>query len=79
MNRTICKTVKMASVTFTRFIKIVALNSPFQLTEIELSKEKKWNVKFIDFISEKVQGILLIYKWFDPSLKEYQSSLSLSP
>lgn len=79
MNRTICKTVKMASVTFTRFIKIVALNSPFQLTEIELSKEKKWNVEFIDFISEKVQGILLIYKWFDPSLKEYQSSLSLSP
>lgn len=79
MNRTICKTVKMASVTFTRFIKIAALNSPFQLTEIELSKEKKWNVEFIDFISEKVQGILLIYKWFDPSLKEYQSSLSLSP
>lgn len=41
MNRTICKTVKMASVTFTRFIKIGALDSPFQLTEIELSKEKK--------------------------------------
>ena len=71
--------MKMASVTFTRFIKIAALNSPFQLTEIELSKEKKWNVEFIDFISEKVQGILLIYKWFDPSLKEYQSSLYLSP
>lgn len=46
----------MSSVTFTQFIKIGALDSPFQLTEIELSKEKKWNVKCIGFISEKVQG-----------------------
>lgn len=35
-------------------------------------------MKCIGFISEKVQGILLIYKWLDPSLKEYQSSISAS-
>ena len=46
----------MASVTFTRFIKIGALDSPFQLTEIELSKEKKMECEIYWFHKWKSPG-----------------------